>query len=158
MNIGLMLGSLGGLAGGLFLVGSTVVAQVGPVPPAGAPVAQASPSAQAVGPRIDLVYFSLDPDGLHPITTISSGSQFYTRYRYSDFTPFSALKHYALINGMEDRVIVNDPLINGPFTPATPSGWITKDNFVTYETGGGIYTVVIELNGKAIARKDIPIY
>jgi hypothetical protein len=119
-------------------------------------IALSAPSASAA-PRVGRVWFAIDELGRYEINEISSGSQFYTFYEYFDASSATSFRHYALINGSTDRVVVDNPSINGPFQASQPNGWMRKNDYVTYQTGGGIYTVVIEIDGREVARKSMPI-
>ena len=111
----------------------------------------------AAAPRVGRIWFAIDELGRYEINHIDSGSYFYTFYEYADASPATSFRHYALINGATDRVVVDTPDVNGPFHTSQPSGWMRKIDHVTYETGGGIYTVVVELDGREVARKSMPI-
>jgi hypothetical protein len=118
----------------------------------------APPATVASTPRIGQLYFSVDPDPARRAetdqTTFKSGG--YRVYGFIDYFDVSApntLTYYWLRNDSSDNTFPSQPEEGKPFVPPTPTGVWTA-GFTLGSSSTGKLTLVVQLNGQEVARRD----
>jgi hypothetical protein len=109
-------------------------------------------------PRVGQIYFSYDSNPDHRVETdqtfFDSGDYtVYGHFEYFDVTPPNTLTFYWLRNDSSDQVIPELPEEGRPFTPPSPDGVRTTPYLLGSRTNGKL-TLVVELNGTEVARRD----
>lgn len=126
-------------------------------PPTAVPVATPAATPAVVGtpggPRVGRIYFSRSSDAGERATTdvqqFQTNAVLFVYYDFFDLPPGSILHHAWLLNGSTQGAPQGSP----PLVPSSPTGWISTG--VNVAGLAGRLTLVVDLNGREVARRDL---